>query len=225
MRREVIPVHPSSMLPILLGTIASLGLLGMRLWQTSDDYYIFLPYNLMLAGIPLVLSFLIVHYQRHTYRSWLLLVGGGLVWLIFFPNAPYILTDFIHLKERFGVPVWYDALLILSFATTGLLSGYYSLYTMQTLVAHRWGKVAGWFFASASLTLASFGVYLGRFLRWNSWDIFLDPIRLMHDLIVRMAIPTLHLRVWFVAGLVLGFLLISYTAVFSFIENENRRLK
>ncbi len=214
-----------SMLPIGWGVLISMGLLIARSFLTTDNFYRFLPFNLFLACIPLGLSWLIALYGRQRFRSSFFLFIAGFVWLIFFPNAPYIITDFVHLKMRGGIPLWFDALLILSFASTGLLSGHYSLYIMQTLITRRWGKLAGWVGAVAALALGSFGIYLGRFLRWNSWDLFLDPIRLASDIASRAVSPYLHVRLWIVAGFLLGFLIVSYASVFSFIQNEKRSQK
>jgi len=212
-----------SFLPLVWSIVISMILLGVRFLFSSDDFYLFLPYNLFLAIIPFMLSWLIGLYAQKKKKSWLLLVSAGLVWLVFFPNAPYIVTDFIHLKARGGIPMLFDALLILSFASAGLLSGYYSLYAMQKLVMHQWGKLTGWIFTIGTLALTSFGVYLGRFLRWNSWDLFLDPIRITHDFIARIASPSLHTRFWMVSGLFLGFLIVSYATLFSFIQQERRK--
>ena len=101
----------------------------------------------------------------------------GVLWLLFFPNAPYLLTDFIHLRETPTTPLWYDALMLASFAWTGLLLGYASLYLMQMI----WERAVGmlsWLGVVAALALASLGVYVGRFLRFNSWDALVRPRRL-----------------------------------------------
>lgn len=208
-----------SLLPLVLGVIVSLGLLVIRLFLISDKFYLFLPYNLVLALIPLGVSFFIVAYERYKSRSWLLLGLSGFVWLIFFPNAPYIITDFIHLAPRSGIPIWYDAILILSFASSGLLAGWYSLYQMQIVATKRFGTSNGWTFVMLVLLLASFGVYLGRFLRWNSWDLFLDPIGLVNDVFLRFSAPSLDSRFWVVAGFLFGFLIVSYTSLYTFLRH------
>ncbi|MBI2404830.1 DUF1361 domain-containing protein [Candidatus Gottesmanbacteria bacterium] len=210
-----------SLLPLVWGTVISFGLLGIRFVVTSDDFYLFLPWNLLLAIVPFVISYGILLYYSRKEKSFVLLLGLGLVWLIFFPNAPYITTDFIHLAPRTGVPVWFDALLILAFASTGLLSGYYSLSIMQLVVRSEYSVASGWIFVFGSLVLASFGIYLGRFLRWNSWDLFLDPIRLTHDVVSRIFAPTVHTRFWVVSGLLLLFLIGSYMFLYWFLQGTS----
>lgn len=214
------PITPTALFPFFWGIIISCILLGIRFAITTDDYYFFLPYNLILAIIPFVLACFIVHYNRHRVFSPLLLVAAGLVWLIFFPNAPYMVTDFIHLAPRVGIPIWFDAVLIVSFASTGLLAGWYSLYLMQWVVMQWFDTTTSWIFVVVSLTLASFGVYLGRFLRWNSWDLFMDPVRLANDLSIRFFTPSLHMRLWLVVGLLLGFFIVSYTSLVVFLQHE-----
>jgi uncharacterized membrane protein len=101
--------------------------------------------------------------------------GLASVWLLFFPNAPYIFTDLIHLGTRFFRHFWIDMTLILLCALTGLVLGFVSLYFMQSVVARKFGRATSWLFVVVALGLSSFGVYLGRFLRLNSWDVFFRP--------------------------------------------------
>lgn len=206
--------------PLALGTIISFTLFVIRWIWVPDVYYTFLPYNLILAFIPLVVAGLLVDYSGHKHFSPILLMAAGFVWLIFFPNAPYMITDFIHLAPRGYIPVWFDAVLILSFAASGLLAGWYSLFLMQALVRHWFNKTMSWVFVTACLTLASFGVYLGRFLRWNSWDLFLDPVRLAGDISQRLSSPLPHTRLWIVTDLFLGFFLTSYASFFVFMQRR-----
>ncbi len=90
---------------------------------------------------------------------------------------PYILTDILHLTRASEAPVWYDLALLLSCAGTGLLLGYLSLIDVQGIVARRFGSTRSWIFALVSLVLSGFAIYLGRFLRWNSWDVLVEPTR------------------------------------------------
>lgn len=211
--------------PLLYGIITSLFLFALRWVIVPDSFYIFLPYNLFLALIPLILSWLIVRYTRQKHFSQSMVIVASVIWLLFYPNAPYIMTDFIHLGKVSGVPLWFDALLILSYASTGLLSGHYSLYLMHRMVTKAWGICIGWVFALSTLTLASVGVYLGRFLRWNSWDLFLDPFRLINDIFFRIASPSLHIRFWIISGFLLGFLIMSYEVVYLSMQKVGKSKK
>ncbi len=151
-----------------------------------------LLWNLFLAWIPfgfaLLTDWLAAASGHHRRLAWL--AGAG--WLLFFPNAPYILTDLIYLSLfRVRAPqwIWFDLLTNLLFALTGLLLGFASLALMQALVRKRAGALAGWGFAAGALLLAGFGVYLGRFLRWNSWDVVRAPQQLAADVSERLANP------------------------------------
>ena len=106
----------------------------------------------------------------------------ALAWLLFFPNAPYILTDLWHLPPNGQSRFWVDLVLILMFALTGLVLGFLSLYLMQRLVVRRFGWVRGWLFTFGIAALSGCGLCIGRFLRWNSWDVLVNPGELLVDL-------------------------------------------
>src|SRR6266446_7068547 len=148
-----------------------------RIRHTGDPFYRFLIWNLMLAWVPLVLALGASACAQR--RSWPLAGGLGILWLLFFPNAPYMLTDFIHLRQTVETPLWYDALMLSSFAWTGLLLGFASLYVMQAVWRQLAGSPLSWLGVLCALSLASFGVYLGRFMRFNSWDALLHPRRVV----------------------------------------------
>jgi len=110
------------------------------------------------------------------------------LWFFFFPNAPYIVTDFLHLKPHLAAPEWFDIVLMMSFAWLGLLLGYLSLMLMQEIVRARKGAGWSWCFAVIMLALDAFGIYLGRFRRFNTWDVLLRPHRLAGDALNRFDI-------------------------------------
>jgi len=153
----------------------SVALVVARIIWTWKLRYGFLAWNLFLAWIPLVFA-LLAHekYRQGAGRSWRFFVLGG-AWLLFFPNAPYIFTDLIHLTTRFLPHFWVDLVLILMCALTGLVLGFVSLYLMQSVVSRMFGWLASWIFIAAVAGLSSFGIYLGRFLRCNSWDVLFQP--------------------------------------------------
>ena len=156
------------------------AMVAVRVERTGSGYYRFLLANLFLAGIPLILSTCLRAADRLTIH-WTIKAGLFSLWLLFLPNAPYILTDILHLPRAGQAPMWYDLALLLSCSGTGLLLGYLSLIDVQTIVARHYSAVAGWLFATVSLALSGFAIYLGRFLRWNSWDVITTP-SLMFDL-------------------------------------------
>nr|WP_236668960.1 DUF1361 domain-containing protein [Hymenobacter rubidus] len=182
-----------------------------RVLMTGHLTFLFLIWNLFLAVIPFALSTMLGTALGPLKARILLPVGAA--WLLFFPNAPYILTDLFHLDARPGVPLWYDLALILGCAWNGLMLAYASLSDMQRLVQARLGVWAGWAFATVALLLSSFGIYLGRYLRFNSWDVLANPLTLFYDIVNRVLHPFSFPGTWGVT-LVFGlFLLIGYGTV------------
>jgi uncharacterized membrane protein len=134
-------------------------------------------------------------------------------WLLFFPNAPYLMTDLMHLRVQHNPLFWLDLVALQAFAWTGLALGFVSLDLVQRLVARRAGPVVSWVFATAAIGLSAFGVYLGRFRRWNSWDVWRDPFGLVSDLASLLLHPFAHGQV-VAFSIVLGaFLLAAYVVV------------
>ena len=151
-------------------------LVAARIAYSDSGRYANLVWNLVLAWIPFVLAYLAYALSWKKALLYLLLPITAFLWLIFFPNAPYILTDLQHLvKETSSAPVWYDVIILVWFSWTGLLLGIVSLYLMHDIVQRAFGRLLGWVFVFAVSGLSSFGVYLGRFVRFNSWDLLGDP--------------------------------------------------
>src|SRR6185295_19025611 len=125
----------------------------------------------------------------------------------------YLLTDFIHLGEG-PAPLWYDALMLSAFAWTGLLLGFASLYLVQMVIRRAFGGTVAWLGVVAALVLASIGVYLGRFIRYNSWDALLHPIRVADVIQQQLSSPAARMAEALVA--LTGFLLVGYLVVYSF---------
>jgi uncharacterized membrane protein len=169
-------------------SLAAVGLLAVRIDRVGEPAFIFLTWNLFLAWIPFLLSLSIaaVH-SRGGPRSLLWVLGAG--WLLFLPNAPYILTDFIHLGKVGGAPLWFDSALIGTFAAAGLALGLGSLLVVHHVVEARAGRVVGWAVALSSLVLSAIGIYLGRFPRFNSWDVVTTPHSLVPVVLQRLADP------------------------------------
>jgi len=162
---------------LAMSSVISIGLFAARAASSDNGRYAFLVWNLFLAWIPFGFAWIAYSPTRLPKTIRILLIGiCAFLWLIFFPNAPYILTDFQHLAKLNGdVPVWYDVIMLLWFSWNGLLLGIISLYFMQKVVARWLGNIFSWVFVVSVIVLSSLGVYVGRFLRWNSWDVMVDP--------------------------------------------------
>jgi uncharacterized membrane protein len=169
------------MAALTFASVVSASLILSRVIITGNLRYSFLVWNLLLAWMPVVFAMLAredCRGRRVGERAgWKFFSLCG-AWLLFFPNAPYIFTDLIHLTNRYISHFWVDLAVILSCAFTGLVLGFLSLYLMQSLVSQRYGNLAGWGFAACVAGVSSFGIYLGRFLRFNSWDVIAKPVEL-----------------------------------------------
>lgn len=164
-------------------SIASIFLVGARVAYSDSSRYTHMLWNLFLAWIPFIMAY--IAYMLSWKRALLYLIVPlfALLWLAFFPNAPYLITDFQHLSEGFGeAPVWYDVILLFWFSWVGLLIGVVSLYLMQEIVKKEFGKLAGWLLVFSVSLMSSGGVYLGRFERWNSWDLLHDFKGIVQDI-------------------------------------------
>lgn len=146
--------------------------------------FLFLAWNLFLAWAPYVLAGLLPVSRSPIPRALLLLL-----WLLFFPNAPYLITDLIHLRPRPPIPLWYDALMMFSAAWMGLLLGYCSLLRVGIVMRQWRGARFERVFSTLALLLCGFGVYLGRFLRWNSWDALVRPLGLLESIYASFTHP------------------------------------
>lgn len=191
---------------ILLAALSffSLSLLALRVIATHSPMYLFLVWNLMLAMIPwLMTTWTGFHTKKISGPARLV---GMVLWILFFPNSPYILTDLFHLHKPGDMPLWFDLIMILSFATTALVFGLWSLHALETALRNTYKSWQVEIFIVCMLFASGFGVYLGRYLRFNSWDLFSMPGSLLSEILHRFTSPTAHPRTWGMT-LVLGIFL------------------
>jgi uncharacterized membrane protein len=166
-----------------------------RCFYSGTRGFLFLNWNLFLAFIPWALtSFSVI--KPNIQKSKVLIFILLAFWLLFFPNAPYILTDLFHLRLNLSMPVWFDLLLILSFAWTGLLFGFLSLGDIEQILHRKLKPAPVTIISILLLFVGSFGVYIGRYLRWNSWDLLTNPFSVMYDIGDRVINPFEHQTTW-----------------------------
>lgn len=181
-----------------LSSVLFCAMLAVRIVYAGELRFRFFVWNLLLAWIPFACAFFAYRLHRYAERSSIgrrLLVAPLLVaWLAFFPNAPYVVTDFVHWSPGLDMLAFYDLVMILVFVLTGLMLGALSLYLAHGIVEDWVGRLLGWLFVVASCAAAGFGIYLGRFLRWNSWDILTNPDELFADILSRVLHPLAHAR-------------------------------
>ena len=178
--------------------ILSLFCLGTSLFRRIHSRtwsFFFLNWNLFLAFVPWALTS--ISFIRPKFQSYVLGIVVLLVfWLLFFPNAPYIITDLFYLRVIRNMPVWYDMLMILSYAWTGILFGFLSLWDIEHILGRRLPKPLVTCISGFLLFVGSFGIYIGRYLRWNSWDFFTRTTEVLTDIGDRFANPFQHRTTW-----------------------------
>ena len=210
--------------PMVALTFASgvcLMLVIARIVWTRELRYGFLIWNLFLAWLPLMFALLAYeHYRNGPGRGWRCLTATA-CWLLFFPNAPYIFTDIIHLTRGYFAHFWVDLVLILSCALTGLVLGFVSLFLMQSMVTRTFGRIASWLFIAGVAGLSGIGIYVGRFLRLNSWDIVFKPLVFSRGIGHLAADPFAHLGSIALAALFATFLFITYLMLYGLTHLRN----
>ena len=166
------------MLALSFASVVSVAMVVGRMVWLRDSHYGFLIWNLFLAWMPMVFALLARDHQKAGASPGWRFFAFGAAWLLFFPNAPYIFTDIVHLSHFYS-RFWVDLILILINALTGMVIGFVSLYLMQSAVRHMAGELMSWLFIAAVAVLSGFGICLGRFMRLNSWDV-VSPARMFH---------------------------------------------
>ena len=194
--------------------LAFWGLFGLlmvlfRVLLTGSFFYVFLVWNLFLASIPYCISQVTTAYFNLVSKKWLLL-PVAFIWLLFLPNAPYIITDFIHLNQSSGNLLWYDAFMIFVFATNGLCYGILSMHDVYKLLRTNWNAYFTIYLIILVAFLSGFGIYLGRYLRWNSWEIFTDPVTLLYDIKISLFDAKYRFKSWGITCLFGGLLSFSW---------------
>jgi uncharacterized membrane protein len=200
---------------MVFGSLICIFLVAARMAYSDSGRYAMLIWNLFLAWIPFALAYFAYALSWKRWLLYLVLPITAFLWLIFFPNAPYILTDLQHLaKQTASAPLWYDVIVMVWFGWTGLLLGLVSLYFMHDIIRRTFGRSIGWIFVFVVSGLSSFGVYLGRFVRFNSWDILQDPREIAVSLLGLVIDPSLRLIAF--TSLFAVFFIFIYLTLYSF---------
>ena len=199
---------------LVLASGLCVALVAVRISRTGTLEYRFLVWNLFLAWLPFLLALALYDGYRRG-RGAAVLAGCGVLWLLFLPNAPYILTDFVHLSEPGAAPLWYDGATVAAFAFTGLVLGLGSLVLVQTVITAARGPAAGWAAGLGTLGLASVGIYLGRFVGVNSWDALVDPARVLAPFAEKLDESLVHTRFLAVTAVFTAFLVLAYLLLYT----------
>ncbi len=204
---------------LFVGIVFTMSLLLVRFFYSNTLDYRFYGWNTFLAVIPYVASTQILKWKKINFSALLVLT----VWLLFFPNAPYLITDILHYEERPPVPFWFDILLVMSATWNGLILGIVSLINIELFLAKHlkpiWVNVCVFF----SLLLCSYGVFIGRFLRFNSWDIVTDPAYLAYTSAHHILLPQRYPKLWVFTLLFAVLLTIIYFTLKKIPQTVNRK--
>jgi len=199
--------------PVAVCTAFCAAMLAGRYAVSGTRHYGFLAWNLFLAWLPYLLALWAVSLRRAAPDArgpWRVV---GLMWLLFLPNAPYIVTDFLHLLRQRPFPILYDLTLIFAFAWTGLLLGLVSMKMMQEQVAQSRGRLVGWSFVVVASGLTGVGIYVGRVLRWNSWHVVTRPGRIFDTFADALADPFSRISAIAHVAVFAGLVLLCYVSL------------
>lgn len=208
--------HAPLFAALVVASVTCSALVAARVSHTGRLTYTFLVYNLALAWIPV--GFAAAAYALGALRSRgaaVLAVLCSAGWLLFFPNAPYLVTDLVHLRVNANRLFWFDVLTLPAFAWTGMALGFLSLFLMQRLVEDHAGRTWSWLFVGAALAAGAFGIYLGRFRRWNSWDVLVDPAALGADVLRTLLHPFQNAAVAAFCAVLAGVMLVAYLVFYA----------
>lgn len=177
-----------------ISTLVSIGLFAYGAWRNSSLVYGYLVWNLFLAWLPLLFAMRLVSLlRRKLWSSWEGL-ATSVIWLLFLPNSFYMISDFVHLQNVQRIDALYDSLMFTSFIYTGVALGFSSLYLVHLQLRRRLSAGAAAFWAAVTLLLCSIAMYVGRDLRWNSWDVLTNPGGLLFDISDRLQHPSAYPR-------------------------------
>lgn len=199
------------LLPFAVLTLWSVALVALRVLHARNLTFAFLVWNLFLALVPLLTSTVMRLADRRA-PGWLMaaLFAG---WILMLPNAPYLVTDLFHLQQKPHVPLWFDLAILLSCAATGVALGFRSMGDIHDLARRRWGARGAWVLVTVLWFACAYGIYLGRFVRWNSWDVLHRPGVIAGFVLETLLSPAAHPRVIGVTLLFGGLLALAYITV------------
>lgn len=200
---------PKSVISLTILAVV-LNVLRVIIWGKMSLIYIL--WNIFLAFIPFFISFILLSLSKEKKLSKIIFIIGFIIWMLFIPNAPYIVTDFIHLGEIRSVPMLYDIFLIFSSASVGLMLGFHSFFHIEQIIKTKYSPRITSLIMGLIMIIISFGIYLGRFMRFNSWDVFVNHTSLIKNVWRIFSQSTANTEVFLYTGLFFFFLYLSYKA-------------
>lgn len=202
---------------LLVSNLLSAILFAVRVEQSQNLRYWFLLWNLVLAWVPLGLVLLLRERLKFFgWSSWQS-IGLTVLWLVFLPNSFYLFSDLIHLHASGEVSIIFDVVMFISFIFNGFLAGFSSLFVMHNLLMSKMPRNTAHSIVGAVLFVCSFAIYFGRDLRWNSWDVMVNPAGILFDVSERVISPLTHTEVFSTTALVFALLSTIYIVAWQFV--------
>ena len=191
-------------------------------WSDSR-FSLYTIWNIILAIIPFFISYHLLQYSKRGKNNILVYVIGSILWLLFLPNAPYLVTDIIHVGKSIGVPLWLDSLTLFCSAWVGMLLAIHSLSFMEKLFREKFSKHFATFLIMISILLSSFGMYIGRFVRLSSWDLLVHPRGVFDNIYSAFYNPINYQEAYAFILLFFSFILVSFYA-WKFTQDKELKL-
>lgn len=195
---------------LLVASGASIVLLVADGLHNNSFYFTYLIWNLFLAWLPLLFAFWLVGVLKNKLWSSWEGIGVSALWLAFLPNSFYMVSDYIHLQEVSSRDLLYDSVMLTSFISTAVVLGICSLYMVHQEFMKRFSVRTCNIWLTAILLLCSFAIYIGRDLRWNSWDILTNPGGLIFDVSDRFLHPSQFPEMFLTTGIFLLLISVLY---------------
>lgn len=203
----------------------SLFLFLMRAAESMTDRYWFLLWNLFLGWVPLFFAWVLVRRLKTTRWSGWQNASLTLLWLVFLPNSFYLVSDLVHLQQTGEVSMLYDAVMFMSFIFNGFVFGFMSLFIVHTAMIRRFSQRAATQLVGLVLLACSFAIYLGRSLRWNTWDVLMRPIDIFVDVSERVIYPSQHPHTFITTTIFFLLLTSTYAVVWAVISAAKAQKK
>lgn len=201
---------------LVISNTVSVVLFILRMFGAKTDRYWFLFWNLLLAWVPVVLVWLLTKELRHRLWKEPLPVMLTILWLGFLPNSFYLITDLVHLQNTGEVGLLYDSLIFMSIILNGLIAGMLSIYWVHTEIIKRRSRELAQILIGIIILAISFAIYLGRQLRWNTWDLLANPAGIIFDLSDHIINPLDHAQGFVITIAFFALLSSLYYVVWSF---------
>lgn len=207
---------------LLLAGVPS-GLLVIRMVASDSFRYGFMFWNLFLAVVPLMLAWWLTHrVKSHGWRQWQQAVLA-FVWVVFLPNSFYLITDLMHVRQNFEADLLFDITMMTGFVFAGAVFGYASVYLVRAALPKKITEIKVYTMAAVLFLAVSFAICLGRYTRWNTWDILLQPAGLLFDVSDKLINPGLHAQTYQTTATLFLVLFAAYAAIYESIRLTRHR--